>query len=91
MRFIKQLTLLVAILAATPFAFAEALDINSASASMLADSITGIGDKKAQAIVQYRDSHGPFASVDDLASVKGIGLKTVEKNRDKLTAVQLKQ
>ena len=86
MRIIRHLTLLAVLVAAAPFALAEALDINSASASMLADGITGIGDKRAQAIVQYRDTHGPFASVDDLASVKGVGPKTVEKNRDKLTA-----
>ncbi len=91
MRFIRHLTLLVALIAAAPFAYAETLDINSASASMLADAINGIGDKKAQAIVQYRNTHGPFTSVDDLVSVKGIGPKTVEKNRDKLTAVKPKQ
>jgi large subunit ribosomal protein L7/L12 len=45
----------VALLAATPFAFAEALDINSASASMLADGITGIGDKKIQVIKVVRE------------------------------------
>lgn len=91
MRFIRHLTILVALFAAAPFAIAETLNINSASASMLADGITGIGDKKAQAIVQYRNVHGPFATVDDLVSVKGIGPKTVEKNRDKLTAAKSKR
>lgn len=91
MRFIRHLTLLVALFAAAPFVYAETLDINSASASMLADGIIGVGDKKAQAIIQYRNTNGPFASVDDLTNVKGIGPKTVEKNRDKLTALKPKQ
>jgi competence protein ComEA len=39
------------------------------------------------AIVQYRETHGPFASVDELANVKGIGMKTVESNRANLTVI----
>ena len=37
---------------------------------------------KAEAIVEYRKANGPFKSADELALVKGIGLKTVERNRD---------
>lgn len=62
------------------------LDINTASAEALAEAIQGVGIKRAQAIVLYREQHGAFASVEQLAQVRGIGAKTVEKNRDRLTA-----
>lgn len=65
--------------------FAGTVDINSADAVTLAKEINGIGPNKAQAIVEYRDQHGLFQSVDDLALVRGIGVKTVVKNRDKLS------
>ncbi len=60
------------------------VDINQADAGTLATAIVGIGEKKAATIVRYRDSNGPFASVDDLARVKGIGPATIEKNRQNL-------
>ena len=63
-------------------AFAGApVDINSADAKALAESLDGVGMTKAEAIVAYRDEHGPFASADDLVKVKGIGEKTIELNR----------
>jgi competence protein ComEA len=46
--------------------------------------LVGIGDKKAQEIVQYRDQNGSFQKPDDLANVKGIGAATVEKNRKRI-------
>ncbi len=61
-----------------------AVNINSANAEQLA-SLNGIGDSKAAAIVAWRQANGPFRSVEQLAEVKGIGLKTVEKNRERLT------
>ncbi|WP_166264067.1 ComEA family DNA-binding protein [Marinobacter caseinilyticus] len=60
------------------------VDINSADAVTLA-SLDGIGDAKADAIVAYRDEHGPFATVSDLSKVSGIGKKTVENNAARLT------
>ncbi len=56
------------------------VNVNAASAAELADALDGIGDAKAQAIVAYRTAHGAFKSADALVEVKGIGLKTVEKN-----------
>lgn len=64
----------------------EQVDINTASAEALAEAMHGVGLKRAHAIVLYRERHGAFASVDDLVQVRGIGEKTVEKNRDRLTA-----
>jgi len=63
---------------------AAPVDINTANAAMLATAIDGVGEKKAATIVQYRETYGPFASVDDLAKIKGIGAVTVERNRPKL-------
>ena len=63
------------LLAATP------VNINTADAATLAKSLDGIGNSKAQAIVAWRDAHGPFKSVDDLSQVKGFGPKTLERNR----------
>ena len=60
------------------------VDINTTNAAGLAAAIDGVGEKKAATIVQYREMHGPFASVDELANVKGIGSGTVERNRKHL-------
>lgn len=62
-------------------AFAGPIDVNSASADQLAESLQGVGPQKAAAIVAYRQQHGPFRTIQDLANVKGIGASLVEKNR----------
>ena len=62
------------------FVLAGPVNINSADATTLAANIKGIGTKKAEAIVAYRDQHGAFSRAEDLAKVRGIGKKTVEKN-----------
>ncbi len=64
--------------------FAAPVDINSAEAPALASALKGVGPKKAEAIVAYRKEHGPFKSVDDLAKVKGISMKTIDANRSNL-------
>lgn len=64
----------------------EPVDINAATAEMLAEAIDGVGMRKAEAIVRYREQHGPFASVDDLVEVSGIGQKTLERNKENLIA-----
>ena len=48
-------------------------------------TVSGIGQKRAQDIIAYRDANGPFRSVDDLKNVSGIGEKTLEKLRDAFT------
>ena len=61
------------------------VNINSADAQTLAAGLKGVGLSRAQAIVRYRETFGPFASVDELAEVKGVGTSTIEKNRAVLT------
>lgn len=53
-----------------------ALDINSASKEEFI-KVKGIGEKKAEKIIAYRDEHGKFSSIDELKNVKGIGDKIV--------------
>lgn len=66
-------------------AAAEMININTADASAIATALTGIGPAKAEAIVAWREANGGFKSVDQLAQVKGVGLRTVEKNRDRIS------
>lgn len=61
------------------------VNLNTADADTLQRELNGIGAVKARAIVEYREANGPFASVDELLEVKGIGPATLEKNREKLT------
>jgi competence protein ComEA len=73
--------------AAKPAAKAQlqgTVNINTADAGQLS-LLPGIGPKTADSIVAYRSSAGPFASIDDLAKVKGIGAKTLEKLRPHLS------
>lgn len=63
------------------FAWAGPVDINKADAATIAKELSGIGLSRAQAIVAYRDKNGSFKSVEDLRKVKGIGAKTLERNR----------
>ncbi|EEY44431.1 hypothetical protein SX4_0198 [Vibrio mimicus SX-4] len=60
------------------------VNINTASAEELATLLKGIGLKKAQAIVDYREANGPFISIDDLTKVKGIGEATVRNNATRI-------
>jgi competence protein ComEA len=84
MRYLYSLLMSVLMLFAVQ-AHAGPVDINHADAGTLATAIVGIGEKKAAMIVQDRAANGPFASVDELARVKGIGAATIEKNRGNLT------
>jgi competence protein ComEA len=60
------------------------VDLNGADAPTLQRELSGIGEAKAKAIVAYRESNGPFSSVDELLEVKGIGKAILDKNREKL-------
>jgi competence protein ComEA len=80
--------LLLALLLALPMAAAAQVDLNHADAKTLAESLQGIGLVKAEAIVAYRTRHGPFRSVDELARVKGIGIHTIDANRQAIVIVR---
>ena len=62
----------------------KVININTASEAQLTQ-LDGIGAKKAQQIILYRQMIAPFATADDLANVKGIGKATVDKNRHRIT------
>jgi len=62
-------------------AFAAPVDVNTADVQTLAASLNGIGVKKAQANIEYRDRHGKFTNAMDLTEVKGIGEKIILKNQ----------
>ena len=63
---------------------ADKVNLNTADAATIDRVLLNVGPAKAQAIVDYRKQHGAFRSAEELAMVKGIGLKTVEKNRDRI-------
>ena len=80
MRFVLSV-LATAILAVAAWA-AEPVNVNTASAEEIAASLKGIGPSKARLIVEYREANGSFMHVDELVNVKGIGIKTVDQNRE---------
>ena len=63
---------------------AAKVNINLASAEEIAQ-LKGIGPSYAERIIEYRETHGPFESPDDITKVKGIGTKTLEANRGRIT------
>ena len=69
---------------AAPGSTGGLININSASATEL-ESLSGIGEVLAATIVEYRDTNGPFASVEDLMDVSGIGPTTLDEIRDQVT------
>ena len=81
--------LLLTLLLCLPLAgfSADPVNINTADKETLM-MISGVGEKKAEAIIQYREKNGPFKSVDDLANIKGIGEATVDKHREMLTVAK---
>lgn len=58
------------------------ININTASAAELS-TLKGIGEKKALAIIKYREKNGAFNNIDELSHVKGIGLKMTEQIKNK--------
>ncbi|WP_341475787.1 helix-hairpin-helix domain-containing protein [Xanthomonas prunicola] len=75
-------SLLLALLLSSNAYALDKVDINTASAEELDKVLMNVGRSKAEAIVEHRQANGPFKSAEELALVKGIGLKTVERNRD---------
>lgn len=81
--FIRSLAALVSLLPC--LVLAGPVDVNTASAEQLSESLQGVGPQKAAAIVAYREQHGPFRSLEDLTKVKGIGASLLEKNRGQIS------
>jgi competence protein ComEA len=81
----KRLALLLALALCSATAFA-AINLNTATKEELV-ALPGIGPAKAQAILDYRNSHGQFKSIEEVKDVKGIGAKRFEKLKGELTVV----
>ncbi|MCA6997828.1 ComEA family DNA-binding protein [Dickeya solani] len=62
----------------------EEVSINTATAEQLAAALNGVGLKKAQAIVSYREQNGPFTQIEQLQEVPGIGNALIERNQSRL-------
>ncbi|PLR38692.1 competence protein ComEA [Chimaeribacter californicus] len=62
----------------------EKVNINTADAQTLSDGLNGVGLKKAEAIIRYREESGQFTAVEQLQEVPGIGPSLIERNRDRM-------
>lgn len=80
----KLSILVLALAALAPAAADERVNVNTADAAAIAAKLDGVGLKKAQAIVSYREANGRFDAAADLANVKGIGAATVARNADRI-------
>ncbi|EIJ70472.1 ComEA family DNA-binding protein [Pasteurella bettyae] len=67
-----------------PMNMENKVNINTATATEIKNTLVGIGMKKAEAIVEYREKHGSFTSIEQLTEVSGIGQATLEKNRERI-------
>ncbi len=82
---LTRILALLTLMFTTGFAAAGMIDLNSADAKTIATSLDGIGISKARAIVAYRNQHGSFSSLEQLLQVKGVGKKTLDRNRERIT------
>jgi len=64
---------------------AQLVNINTADAATLAAGLRGVGLSRAEDIIRYRETYGPFGTVEELVDVKGIGQATLENNRAVIT------
>jgi len=82
---IAMCIVLISMLAAPAFLIAaEKINLNTATLEELM-TLERIGPKYAQRIIDYRETYGPFEKIEDIMKVKGIGPKTFEANKDKIT------
>jgi competence protein ComEA len=80
--------LVLSLFLSVSFAYAaDKIDLNTATSEEL-QMLNGVGPSTADAIIQYRDAHGKFKTIDELANVKGIGDKKLEKLSNDLTVSQ---
>jgi competence protein ComEA len=81
----KKLLVVFVLAFTSAFSAQAAVDLNTATQAEL-ESISGIGPKKAQAIIDFRKKNGSFKSVDDLDKVPGFGKKTVDEVKKDIVA-----
>ncbi len=74
----------------SPYLYADIVNINTADAQYMAQNLKGIGEKKAAAIVRYREEYGAFVALEDLVKVKGIGKGIFKKVRSNITLEDMK-
>ena len=84
-------SLLLSLLFAGSALAAETVNNNNADAAPSHEEQLNVGPSNAQANVNYRKANGAFRSPEQLAMVKGIGLKTIEKNRDRIVVGKTKK
>jgi competence protein ComEA len=73
-----------ALLLLAPLTFAGPVDINTADAATIARELNGVGESRAQAIVDYRQKNGRFMTPEDVLKVSGIGPQVLKLNRDNI-------
>ncbi len=77
--------LLIAVFLLTGWqAYAGPININTADKETLM-AVKGVGEKRAEAIIAYREKFGPFKTIDELIEIAGIGRSTLDNNRELLT------
>ena len=76
-----RLIAVLALFLAAGATLAGPVNVNTADPETISAELQGVGISKAIAIVEYRKANGPFKRIDDLALVKGIGVRTIEINR----------
>jgi len=84
METIKKLVMMMMLALSLNLAAADPVNINSADKQTLMQ-IKGVGEKRADAIIAWREKNGPFKSVAQLTEIDGIGPSLVETNKDLLT------
>lgn len=84
METIKKLIFITLLAASLNLVAAEPVNINSADKQTLMQ-VKGVGEKRAEAIIAWREKNGPFKSVEDLTQVDGIGQSTLDANLEVLT------
>ena len=85
MKLLNTLILTLVLLLPLAAPAASPVNINTADKATLITAISGVGEKKAEAIIEYREQYGPFKSIDEITKIKGIGQGILDKNRENLS------
>ncbi len=85
MKTMRTLLAFLLLTMASGIGMAATVNVNTASAEEIAQAMSGVGEKKAQAIIEDREANGAFKSVEEISRVKGIGMATIDKSRENIT------